>query len=221
MSWSAISTFKWRKGDWYEKYVVHGKCTRGEIIMCVVAGWADPDCPVVRSSPELRFGSYVDKRIQTDPGFLPELVRYPIMQHEMRCTFNGIPLVGFSDAALDIKKKSAEYFLRDYKTGRNPWDQKRADETGQLTMYAFMIYLELKLKPEQGKFFIDWMPTHMEDGEVAFIEEGKIVTFETRRSMQQVLEFGQEILATWKAMELYAAQHNYPKIEKPVSRFLS
>lgn len=227
MSWSAISAFEWRPSDWHDKYVIHGKCKRGSddgsvAALCVITGiFDDQTCPVIRTTPELRFGSWVDKKIQHDKSFLPELVRYPIEQHKMETTFAGIPLVGFSDQYLPLKKPVAKYFLRDSKTGRKPWDQKRADETGQLTMYAFLLWLQHKYKPEQGEFFIDWMPTHFVDGEIAFIKEGEIITFATKRSMQQVLEFGQRIQATWAKMEDYATRHNYVPVEKPVSRFLS
>lgn len=226
MSWSAINAFEWQPSGWHAKYVVHGRCKRpsddGSMPgLCVLVGTYDPECPVIKTSPELRFGSWVDKKIQNDKNFLPELVRYPVFQHEMRVTFAGIPLVGYSDAFLPLKKPVKKYLLRDYKTGRKPWDQKRADETGQLTMYAFMLWLELKIQPEQGEFFIDWLPTHVEDGEIAFIKEGEIITFATKRSMQQVLEFGQRIQSTWKKMEEYAARQVRVPIERPVSKFLS
>lgn len=206
LSWSGMSAFEWRPSDWYLKYVVHGKCTRDDIdkgteAFCVVTMMIDPNCPVVKKTPELEFGSFVDKKIQYDSTFLPQLVRLPVLQHEMTGTFDGIPLLGYSDAFEELWQK---YQLRDYKTGRKPWDQKRADETGQLTMYAFMLYLKHKLKPEWGDFYIDWMPTHYKDGKIEFIKEGEIITFKTKRTMTQVLEFGTRIRKTWEAMEEYA-----------------
>lgn len=224
MSWSSISSFKWQPSGWYAKYIIHCKCKRasddGSIpALCVVVGFADPECPVIKTSPELRFGSWVDKKIQYDKTFLPMLPRLPIEQHKMRTSFNGIPLVGYSDQYEPLWQK---YLLRDSKTGRKPWDQKRADETGQLTMYAFMLYLEHKLKPEWGEFFIDWMPTHFVDGEIDFITEGEIITFKTFRTMQQVLEFGQLIKDTYAAMEDYGRRQlaRSVKVDKPISRFL-
>lgn len=195
MSWSAISSFEWNKGQWYRKYVLK---------------------ELPEMTPELEFGSYIDKRVQEDPKFLPNLVRYPVMQHKMTGTFFGIPLLGFSDTFQPphfsntktgrpgINKISPK--VRDYKTGRKKWDQKRADETGQLTLYTFMLYMMDKIKPEDVELYIDWMPTHYADGKIAFIKEGDIHSFKTRRTMQQCLAFGQRIRDTWAEMELYCAR---------------
>lgn len=231
LSWSGISAFEWRPSGWHQKYVVHGKCTRanpakGTVDFCVVVMAFDPECPVIKKTPELEFGSMIDTRIQEDPSFLPNLVRYPILQHEMTGTFNKIPLLGFADTVVFemqtpmvinnalpkgkkvVSKGHAVVYakLRDYKTGRKPWDQKRADQTGQLTMYLFMLYLRDKIKPEDVECFIDWLPTHIEDGKVAFIKEGDIRTFKTKRTMRQVLAFGQRIKDVYAAMEEYASR---------------
>jgi len=197
LSWSAISSFEWRAGDWYKRYVLKEEQVK---------------------SPELEFGSMVDTRIQNDPTFLPELVRYHILQHEMRATFDKIPLIGYADTynpkigihggLSDPKSKVFKGGkLRDYKTGRKPWDQKRADETGQLTMYLFMLYLQDRsIKPEDVELFIDWLPTHIEDGKITFIEPVIIRTFKTKRTMRDILEFGQRIKKTWAEMEDYCTR---------------
>lgn len=193
LSWSAISSFEWNKGQWYRKYVLK---------------------ELPEDTPELLFGKMIDERIQAEPDFLPELVRYPVLQHEMRTEFNGIPLLGFADAyqPASTKVKSGGQSpsvnktcaaIRDYKTGRKPWDQKRADETGQLTMYLFMLWLRDKTKPEEVEGYIDWLPTHIEDGKIAFIEPVTIHTFKTKRTMREVLAFGQRIKDTWVQMEQY------------------
>lgn len=210
-SWSAESSFHYNKGQWYLKYVVHGKCTyldekKGTVDFCVIAGFADLECPVVKKSPELIFGSMIDKKVQDDPTFLPELVRYPVMQHKMEAIFEGIPLIGYSDMYHPELPG-----IRDVKTGRKPWTQARADgkdatKWNQFDMYLFMLY-KMKLgKPEEYELHVDWLPTHIEDGKVAFIKEGQIVTFKTKRTMRQVLAFGQRIKDTWAAMEEYAGR---------------
>lgn len=194
-SWSAKSSFDWNPRQWYEKYVL--KLTPEE-------------------TPELRFGKMVDQKIQDDPTFLPHVVRYPIFQHKMEAIYKGIPLVGLSDAYSPPQKipKFGEkgYVttfpeLRDYKTGRKPWDQKRADQTGQLTLYVGMHYLQDKIRPEDFKLYIDWLPTHYVNKEIAFIEPDhtKLVpkTFQTKRTMLQVLAFLQSIEDTWAKMQEY------------------
>lgn len=220
LSWSGISSFEWNKGQWYRKYVLK-------------------ELPEI--TDELRFGSFIDKKIQDNPKFLPKLVRYPVLQHEMRGTYDGIPLLGFADTfrpltlnsgGVAFTKKTARVVppsilkpaIRDYKTGRKPWDQKRANETGQLTMYLLMLYLRDKIKPEDVECYIDWLPTHIEEGKIAFIKEGDIRTFKTKRTMKQVLEFCQRIKTVWAEMEEYASRQAdvvpHVPVKRPVSSFL-
>lgn len=215
MSWSAISSFEWNPRQWHEKYVIHGKCKREKgtrAAYCVISQLEnDQNCPVIKKTPELVFGSETDQRIQDDPEFLPQLIRFPVLQHEMKTVWNGIPLIGYADTYMP-PESSKRIAVRDYKTGRKKWDKKRADETGQLTMYLFMIYLEnRKLDVAAADLYIDWLPTHFEDGKIAFIEPDhtklKPVTFKTKRSMVEVLNFGRKrIPETWAAMQEYASR---------------
>lgn len=173
LSWSQISSFKYRPSAWYNSYVLNIKTTSSEMI----------------------FGSMVDKKIQEDPSYIPAIKREKHLQYKLEVEFNGIKLVGLPDA-LDLDNP----IIRDFKTGRNKWDKKRADETGQLTMYLLMIYLTFGITPEKFKCYIDWMPTCIKDGEVAFIKEGEVKTFETKRTLRQILKFGQYILETRQQM---------------------
>lgn len=182
LSWSALSSFEWSPEQWYRTYVLGEK----------------------PSSKEMDFGSVVDKKIQKDPTFLPTLPRYTHMQYPLKVVFNKIPLIGFPDGVCFDNG-----LLADYKTGKKAWDQKRADETGQLTMYLFMIYAAKKLRPEQFKCFIHWLPTK-ENGDftISFTDDMEPVTIETKRTMQDVLAFGARINATVKAMNEYLKEHN-------------
>lgn len=213
LSWSAISSFEWNPRQWYTNYVLKEKLPMTE---------------------ELIFGSYVDKRIQSDPTFLPELVRYPVEQHKMSGTFDGIPLIGYADAYRPMESDPIKGVknrfvvtppaIRDYKTGRKPWNKKRADETGQLTMYLLMLWLKDKIRPEDVECYIDWLPTHQQDGKIVFIEPVKIHTFKTKRTMQQVVAFGQRIKDRWAEMEAYALRQAdvvpHVKVKNPLSRLL-
>lgn len=177
LSWSQISSFEYNRDQWYDTYILGNR----------------------QSSREMEFGSIVDKKIQNDPTFLPTLPRYPKMQYKVEVTFNKIPLVGhFDGLSLD------DYIIADYKTGKKPWDQKRADETGQLTMYLFMLYIEKKIKPEQFRCFIHWIPTvETKDFKIELIEDYQPVTIETKRTMTDILKFGERINRTVKEMEEY------------------
>lgn len=180
LSWSAISSFGWAPSQWYSRYVLK------------------EDNP---TSPEMTFGKEVGERLASDPKYLTGVPRLPVFEHELRATFNGIPLIGYVDSYCP-----KILHLLEYKTGRKPWDQKRADEHGQVDMYLFMLYLRDKIKPESVTCRIVWLPTHIEDGKVAFIKEGDVRIFETKRSMRQILAFGQRIKDNYQAMEEYASR---------------
>ncbi len=174
LSWSSISSFKYDKEKWYDSYILGIKQT----------------------SREMDFGSVIDKRIQKDPTFIPLLPRYPLMQHKMEVMFGGIPLIGYPDG-LDIDKPT----LADFKTGKVPWTKKRADETGQLTMYLLLLFITKKIKPEEFKCLIHWLPTQ-ENGDfsISLVDENVFHTFETKRTMTDVLKFGNLINETHKEM---------------------
>lgn len=183
LSWSAISSFEYDKEQWYRSYILGEKQT----------------------SKEMTFGNIVDKRIQNDPSFLPEVPRYPLMQHRMKVSFNGIHLVGVPDG-LDLKN----FHLADFKTGKKAWDKKRANETGQLTMYLFLIYISEKIPPEKFKCLIHWLPTKdASDFSIQFRDIPCLpVTFETKRSMADILKFGDRINKTVKAMQEYVDNYS-------------
>ncbi|MES2224164.1 MAG: hypothetical protein V4469_04505 [Patescibacteria group bacterium] len=183
LSYSSISSFEYNKEKWYETYILGKR----------------------QSSRQLTFGSSIDLRLQNDPTFLPMIPRCPMLQHEMVVSFNGIKLVGKPDA-IDLEK----YILRDYKTGVVKWDKKRADETDQFTMYLFLVYIKYKIRPENFKCFIDWMPTCENDSfEIGFMEpiEDHILQLETSRSMKDIINFGAKIKRIVKEMEEYVKKH--------------
>lgn len=189
LSWSAISSFEWSPEQWYQTYF------KG----------------IRQSSPEMTFGSKVDSRIQKDPKFLPSLRRYKYMQHKMKVSYAGIPLVGIPDGLeMEITKE-----LADYKTGVKPWDQARADETGQLTFYLFLLYISYRHKPEDYRCRIHWLPTvKTENGNfdvvIEFVPDidSNIKTFETKRTMVDLLAFGERIKKTVAAMQEYVRNHD-------------
>lgn len=186
MSWSAISSFEWSKEQWYQSYYLG----------------------IRTGSKEMDFGRKIDKEIERNPKFLPQIIRYKVMQNWMETVFNGLPVVGAGDTFRPEKKTARTHTkpaLRDYKTGKKAWDQKRADETGQLTMYAFLLNLMYDIHPDDLELYIDWMPTQeTNDFKIIFRDQPMVVqTFKTKRTMRDLLEFGQRINKTWKEMNEY------------------
>ena len=178
LSWSALSSFEYDPEQWYARYILN---------------------QTEEPTEELKFGKMIDERLQADPTFMPHVERFPILQHKMEASLGKIPLIGYADAF-----RPTPPALRDYKTGAKAWDQARADETGQLTFYALLLWLTEKIKPESVDFYIDWMPTKKNgDFTVSFVDEKDVKVFPTRRTMRQILEFGVRINATVQAMQLY------------------
>lgn len=197
MSWSSISSFEWNKDQWYRRYILK---------------------ELSEITPELKFGSFVDKKIESDPNYLPAIIRYPVMQYKMISEWGDIPLVGIADTYRPRPNRLVKVTpaIRDYKTGRKPWDRTRANETGQLTMYCLLLWQLHRIRPEEVELWIDWMPTHYVDREIQFIKEGEVRSFKTSRTMGDVLEFGQRIEDTYRSMIEYVARRASEPLHVPV-----
>ena len=186
LSWSSISSWEWNKEDWAKKYL---------------DGIEQP------SNPEMEFGKKVGKRLETDPTYLPMIPRRSKMEHPFNVSLSGIKLTGYADTFCTVTFKAGD----EYKTGVKPWDQKRVDEHGQITMYLLMNYITNKIKPEDVEFALHWMPTvRKESGNfevvIDFVPdiENNIKHFKTKRTMVDILKFAAYIKKTYKAMQKYA-----------------
>lgn len=206
LSWSALSSFEWDPEQWYQKYCVHGKCTRekdGMPALCLIFETVFAHkCPQVETSFEMEFGKMIGDKLASDPKFMPHVPRLPHFEFALKCKFGKIPLIGFIDSYHPHLR------LEEYKTGKKAWDQKRADEHGQISFYLLCLYLMFKIKPEDIDCNIRWMPTQQNgDFSISMIDENDVKSFPTMRTMREVLEFGQRIKRTWKEMQEYAATH--------------
>jgi hypothetical protein len=188
LSWSSLSSWEWNKEEWAKKYL---------------EGIETPP------SEEMKFGSRVGKKLETDPTYLPMIPRHSKMEHEFKVNIGGIELVGYADTFCTITNKK----LGEYKTGnvKNPWNQLRVDYHFQLDMYLLLNYITNKVKPEDVDVFLAWMPTKKtETGDfkvvIDFVPdiENNIKIFKTKRTMVEILKFAGYIKKTYKEMEKYA-----------------
>lgn len=187
LSWSAISSFEYDPDQWYRSYILNEKQT----------------------SKEMTYGSMIDKRFQDDPTFFPEIPRGEHLQYKIKVFFGGIPLVGVPDI-LSLKD---EKLLADLKTGKKLWDKKRADETGQLTFYLLLLYITHKINPEDFSCRIYWLQTcETGDFNIELVKDCKVKVFDTRRTMRDLLVFGERIKKTVKEMEEYVHKLSPPSL---------
>lgn len=186
LSWSSISSFEYDREKWFKKYVL---------------GEKPP------TSKEMEFGSHVGKQLETNPEFLPEVIRLPHMEYELRAVCGGIPMVGYMDSFCEKTKHMIEY-----KTGKQKWDKKRVDNHGQIDMYLFLLYLIKGIKPEEVSVTLYWLPTKDNgDFTISFTDDFKPHTFKTKRTTKDILMFGAKIQKVWKEMEEYV--NNYKENE--------
>lgn len=183
LSWSAISSFKWNKEEWYEKYVL---------------GKKQPE------TIEMKFGKEFAKLIEDGKCPLPLLPIQSKVEHKFEVMFGKIKLLGYVDSFCHLTKKK----LEEYKTGKKAWDQKRADNHGQVDMYLLMNYITNKVKPEDVEVRIHWIPTQDNgDFSISFVKPVVIHSFKTKRTMADILKFGSRINNAYKEMEEYAKKH--------------
>lgn len=188
LSWSAISSFEYDPEQWYRKYVL---------------GQPDPE------TVEMRFGKEFAKSIEDGTcdkkygmRLLPLLAKRK--EYAFKVQFGDMQLIGFADAFDEVNKTR----LDEVKTGKKPWDQARANGHGQIDMYLLMNYITHRIKPEDVKCSIVWVPTQeMGDFSIDFVRPIKPRQFPTKRTMQDILRFGARIKSTVKQMEKYAADH--------------
>lgn len=205
-SWSSLSSFWWDKEEWYQRYVVHAKCKGFPALLCLIFPDHPQRCPKAKTTPALQFGAAFAKSIENKTCNVKELMKKltGTKEHPFNVMFGKIPLTGYAD---DF---DAETFLKldEVKTGKKEWTQKRVDEHGQFDMYLLMNLITNKIKPENVGCHLHWIPTQ-ENGDfsISFIEPVTVHTFETKRTMRQVLNFGMRINSTYQEMQEYARNH--------------
>lgn len=205
VSWSMISSYKFNKDKWWFKYVYHGKCTKE---FCMIANEVNEFCPVVETSPEMTFGKEIGHKLETDPTYLPQVPRQIVMEYKLSGMWKNMKLIGYADSLDDVV-----YFLEEYKTGRNAWTQKKADDHEQITLYLLVLYLTKGIRPESFQNRLHWLPTMItQEGKIQFVDPFEHHTFYTTRTLAQCLDFANYIEKVYKEMNEYAENHQWPVI---------
>jgi hypothetical protein len=118
---------------------------------------------------------------------ISSIIKYKYPEHEIREEFKSkhgeFTLLG----VMDTFDETPRLKIREYKTGRIKWTQKRANEHRQLKHYASLVWLKYKKLPEE--IWLDWIPTEREgDGEVRFTGE-PIKSFQVKIGLSDVLGY--------------------------------
>lgn len=176
LSWSSFCAFRdYDKEKWYRQYVL------GERGL---------------SNPAMDAGRVIGERLATDPKYLPKVPRPEIYEQELRADLDGIDLVGHLDGW-----SPGVPGIDEYKTTQNAkkWTQESVDGWGQITFYCLLVWLNFKIHPADLKLSLTAI--HLkESGSFKLEPTGKVVTFNTKRNMADLLRFAAEIKAIHKEM---------------------
>lgn len=117
---------------------------------------------------------------------------------DLRTKEGYIQLIGRPDTL-----NSKTYAFREYKTGKQPWTQNKANKHFQLYFYAVLIYIKYGVVTE--KCHLDWVETEKIGDKIQ--PTGKMLTFPVKIGLRKILETMAEITTVAKEIELAYASH--------------
>lgn len=131
---------------------------------------------------------------------IAQLVKYDLRDKEMEAvmkTKDGDIVIRSHPDTMDSKT----FALREYKTGKVKWTQKKADKWFQCKFYAMLVYIKHGVVPPSNH--LDWIETYVDtDGETK--PTGHVETFELDIGLKEILEtmaitsrVAKEIEAEW------------------------
>lgn len=138
-------------------------------------------------------------RISDDEEFCEKLMNFqfdlfPGYERKLQQFIDGVCCLGFIDNSAETGKIDA---FREFKTGKTPWTQERADDHWQLYFYAVMLEEETGHIPKTA--YLDWIVTENdENGNI--VPTGEIKTFEVQIDPERVKKLRIKIPGYLKAM---------------------
>lgn len=190
LSYSQLSSFEWNPAEWYETYILGKK--------------KEPNAAML-------FGSKIGDEIGTDKNPIPGMNLPGVKEYELRANLGPIRLVGYADFYCPDTLT-----LNENKTTDNPkkWNKKSVDAHGQMTMYALLLYLQNKTKPEDVTMFLNYIPVLVgNDFQYYLPTPATYTAIPTKRTTTDIMRYVQYIKDTVAAMEAYArsATETYAK----------
>jgi len=151
-----------------------------------------------------RFAQALELQQKTGDDALDHLVNifpsYPHREFQIEASLDGVevPLYGILDGY-----DSEKFRIGEYKSGRL-WTQEMVNESGQLKMYALLVWLKFQQLP--GEVMLHWAKTQYLEGKgIEFT--GEMHSFEVRISLDDLLAFGDRVRLAWDGIKSLSAQH--------------
>lgn len=169
LSHSQLESFKWDKDEWFNSYILG---IRSE------------------SNPAMRFGSLVGDSIGTPESMVPQLVPPGVKEYEMRGyisdALGDIHMIGFADHYCD-----KTLVLHENKTSdnRKKWNKKSVDTHTQLTMYALLLHIQDKVKPDDIKMQLNYIPVRIVGTTYKLPDPVEVLSYPTKRTNIQVIQY--------------------------------
>lgn len=169
LSHSQLESIKWSEDEWFENYILEAK---------------------KESNPAMRFGSLVGDSIGTFKSMVPQLVPPGVKEYEMRGYISDdlgdIHMIGFADHYCN-----QTFVLHENKTSdnRKKWNKKSVDEHTQLTMYALLLHIQDKIKPDDIKMQLNYIPVRIVGTTYRLSDPPEVISFATKRTNTQVIQY--------------------------------
>lgn len=177
LSWSQIRLFEFSPDLYVRRYIY------GEV---------EPQTEAMRLGK--RLARAIELREETGDDALDNLLNsfpaYPQREWEIKADLEGVevPLYGVLDGFDEAGLRIGEY-----KSGKL-WTQKMVDESGQLKMYALLVWLKYKRMPSE--VMLHWARTHYEDDK-GLTFAGEVTSFAARISLEDVINFSGRVRESW------------------------
>jgi hypothetical protein len=180
ISWSQLQLFEKSPFEYAKVYIYNEKVTNPFIELGKeLAEALERDDWKKEESPDIELARIL-------------LPSYPEREAELKGEVGGVKILGKLDG---FDRKLLR--LGEFKTGRAEWTQKRVDEFGQLTFYSLLIYKNFGKIPNEIK--LHWVPSEYdENGKLKLA--GEVRTFETHRTMKDLLDMSVRIKKAWKGI---------------------
>jgi hypothetical protein len=187
LSWSQISLFE-RSPEWYAKKYLFAQ--------------QEEQTDSMRFGK--RFAQALELQQKTGDDALDNLVsvfpKYPLREFQIEAQLEGVevPLYGVLDAFDPETLRIGEF-----KTGRL-WTQEMVNESGQLKMYALLVWLKFQQLP--GEVRLHWAETQStEDGTIAFT--GEIQSFAASIGLNDLRLFSARVRTVWQEIKILTKTH--------------